>query len=64
VPVFGADIGFTLDLGSSFFLGLEAEIRYQTKLSPSDYTFPGLPGLNSGGNRWSSPVFVTAGFRF
>jgi len=64
VPVFGADIGFTFDLGSHFYLGLEAEIRYQTKLSPSEFSFPGLPGLNSGGNRWSAPVFLTAGVRF
>jgi hypothetical protein len=64
IPVFGADIGFTFDLGSHFYLGLEAEIRYQTKLTPSEFSFPGLPGLNSGGNRWSAPVFLTAGVRF
>jgi hypothetical protein len=64
VPVFGADIGFTFDLGSHLFLGLEAEIRYQTKLTASDSSFPGLPGLNSGGNRWSAPVFLTFGARF
>ena len=64
VPVFGADIGFTFDLGSSLFLGLEAEIRYQTKLTASDSSFPGLRGLNSGGSRWSAPVFVTLGARF
>ncbi|MGD8896244.1 MAG: hypothetical protein PVJ73_09440 [Acidobacteriota bacterium] len=64
VPAFGADIGFILDLGSHVFVGLEAELRYQTKLFSSDYSFPGLPGLNEGGNRWSAPVFLTAGVRF
>jgi hypothetical protein len=64
VPVFGADIGFTFDLGSHFFVGLEAELRYQTKLTASENTFPGLTGLNSGGQRWSAPVFLTAGLRF
>ena len=64
VALFGADIGFTFDLGSHFYVGLEAEIRYQTKLAPSDSTFPGLAGLNSGGQRWSAPVFLTAGLRF
>jgi hypothetical protein len=63
VPVFGADVGFTIDLGSHFYLGLEAELRYQTKLSPAE-TFPGLSGMNDGGNRWSAPVFLTVGVRF
>jgi hypothetical protein len=64
VPVFGADIGFTFDLGSHVFVGLEAEIRYQTKLTASEDIFPGFTGLNTGGQRWSAPVFLTAGVRF
>ena len=60
---FGADIGFTFDLGSTFFVGLEAQIRYQTSLSAAE-TFPGLRGINDGGDRLSAPVVLSAGFRF
>jgi hypothetical protein len=63
VPVFGVDIGFTYDLGSHFYVGLEAELRYQTKPTAST-TAPGLAGINSEGNRWSAPVLATVGLRF
>jgi hypothetical protein len=63
VPVFGADIGFTLDLGSHFYLGLEAALRYQPKLSAAE-TAPGLAGINDAGQRWSAPVFLVFGVRF
>ena len=63
VFTFGADIGFTFDLGSHFFIGLEAEVRYQTKAEAAD-TFPGLAGINDGGSRLSAPVVLSAGLRF
>jgi hypothetical protein len=63
VPVFGADIGFTIDLGSTFYLGLEAALRYQPKLSTAE-TLPGLDGVNDAGQRWSAPVYLVAGLRF
>jgi len=63
VAVFGADIGFTYDLGSTFYIGLEAAVRYQTKPAASD-TAPGLSGINRGGDRWSAPVIATVGLRF
>ena len=63
VFTFGADIGFTIDIGSHFYLGLEAEVRYQTKAEAAD-TFPGLAGINDGGSRLSAPVVLSAGLRF
>ncbi|MCG6925262.1 MAG: hypothetical protein LJF30_08130 [Acidobacteria bacterium] len=63
VAVFGLDIGFTYDLGSTFYIGLEAELRYQTKPSASN-TAPGLTGINDEGERWSAPVVATVGLRF
>lgn len=63
VFTFGADIGFTIDLGSTFYVGLEAQVRYQTSMTAAE-TFPGLRGINDGGDRLSAPVVLTAGFRF
>ena len=36
VFTFGVDIGFTIDLGSHFYVGLDAELRFQGKASPQD----------------------------
>lgn len=63
VAVFGFDVGFTYDLGSHFYIGLEAELRYQTKPAASG-TAPGLAGINSEGSRLSAPVVATVGVRF
>ena len=63
VFTFGVDIGFTIDLGSHFYVGLDAELRFQGKASAAE-TFPGLAGINDGGNRLSAPVVLIAGFRF
>ena len=63
MAVFGLDIGFTYDLGSNFYIGLEAELRYQTKPSAST-TAPGLTGINAEGDRWSAPVLAIVGLRF
>jgi hypothetical protein len=36
VPVFGLDLGFTFDLGSHFFVGVDTGLRYHTAPSPFD----------------------------
>ena len=66
VPVAGFDIGFAIDLDESerFFVGLDAQVRYQGKPKAAAETFSGLVGLNDGGQRWSAPVFLTVGLRF
>jgi hypothetical protein len=63
VFVIGADIGFVFDLGENFFVGLEAQLRYQSKMAAAE-TAPGLEGFNDAGSRWSAPVVLTAGLRF
>jgi hypothetical protein len=63
VVVFGADIGFVFDLGSHFFVGLEAQLRFQSKMAAAT-TVPGLEGINDASSRWSAPVVLTAGLRF
>jgi hypothetical protein len=37
VPVFGADIGFSFDLGQNFFVGVDTGIRYQSAPPQFDY---------------------------
>jgi hypothetical protein len=63
VAVFGLDLGFTFDLTTNLYVGLEAGLRYQTKPVPGP-TPPGLAGINADGDRWSAPVVVTLGVRF
>jgi hypothetical protein len=63
VFVIGADIGFHFDLGDTFYVGLEAQLRYQSKMAAAQ-TAPGLEGINDAGSRWSAPVLLTAGLRF
>jgi hypothetical protein len=63
VAAFGLDLGFTFDLTGHLYVGLEAEVRYQTK--PTAFTTaPGLTGVNADGDRWSAPVVATIGVRF
>jgi hypothetical protein len=63
VPVFGLDIGFSFDLGSHFFAGVDTGLRYQT--APSQ--FDGLEGLTTfddSSGRWTAPVVASVGVRF
>jgi hypothetical protein len=63
VPVFGFDLGFTFDLGSHFFVGVNTGLRYQT--APSQ--FDGLASLTSiddSSGRWTAPVVASVGVRF
>jgi hypothetical protein len=65
VGVFGADLGFSYELGESVALGLEAGLRYQT--SPSDLeglAGTGLEPINDAGSRWSLPLLASVTFRF
>jgi hypothetical protein len=63
VAVFGLDLGFSFDITDNVYLGLEAELRYQTKPSPGPMP-PGLEGINDQGERWSAPIVATVGVRF
>jgi len=63
VATFGVDLGFSIDLTDSFYLGLEALLRYQTR-PVAGTTAPGLNGINDDGTRWSAPVVLTVGVRF
>ncbi len=63
IAVFGVDIGFTFDLTPNFYVGLEAELRYQPKPTAAT-TAPGLAGINAEGSRWSAPIVATVGLRF
>lgn len=63
IPVFGLDLGFTFDLTSNLYAGLEAQIRYQTRPEAAT-TAPGLAGINAEGDRWSAPILATVGLRF
>lgn len=65
VGAFGADLGFSYDLGEKVALGLETGPRYQT--GPSDLeglAGTGLESINDAGSRWSMPVLATLRIRF
>ena len=63
VPVFGADIGFSFDLGQNFFVGVDTGIRYQTAPPQFDYLL-GLTKIDDSDGRWTAPVVASIGFRF
>ncbi len=63
VPVFGADIGFTFDLGQRFYVGMDTGIRYQKAADQFDY-LAGLPKFDDSDGRWTAPVTVVVGLRF
>jgi len=63
VPVFGLDLGFNVDLGQNFFVGVETGLRYQGAPSPLE-GLPGFPQINDSDSRWSAPVVASIGLRF
>jgi len=63
VPVFGLDLGFTFDLGSHFFVGVDTGLRYQTAPSQFD-ELEGLTGIDDSDGRWTAPVVASIGVRF
>ena len=63
VPVFGLDLGFTFDLGSHFFVGVDTGLRYQT--APSQFDgLDGLARIDDSDGQWSAPVVASIGVRF
>ncbi len=65
VGVFGADLGFSYDLGESVAFNVEAGLRYQTGLSDLEgLAGTGLEPINDVGSRWSVPVLAGLTFRF
>lgn len=63
VPVFGLDLGFTFDLGSRFFVGVDTGLRYQT--APSQFNeLEGLAGIDDSDGKWTAPVVASIGVRF
>ena len=63
VAVFGADIGFSFDLGQNFFVGVDTGIRYQAAPPQFDYLL-GLTKIDDSDGRWTAPVVASIGFRF
>jgi hypothetical protein len=63
VPVFGLDLGFTFDLGSHLFVGVDTGLRYQTAPSQFD-ALEGLTGFDDSDGRWTAPVVASIGVRF
>jgi hypothetical protein len=65
VPVVGGDFGVLLNAGPRVAFGLEAGLRYHTKLTEIEgLTGTGLESLNDTGDRWSFPVVGTLKLRF
>ena len=63
VPVFGLDLGFTFDLGSHFFVGVDTGLRYQTAPSQFD-ELDDLSSIDDSDGRWTAPVVASIGVRF
>ena len=63
VPVFGLDLGFTFDLGSHLFVGVDTGLRYQTAPSQFD-ELDGLTSIDDSDGRWTAPVVASIGVRF
>ena len=63
VAVFGADIGFSFDLGENVFVGVDTGIRYQSAPPQFDYLL-GLTKIDDSDGRWTAPVVASIGFRF
>ena len=63
VPVFGMDIGFSVDLGPRAYVGMDTGIRYQNAAKQFDYLL-GLTQIDNSDGRWTAPVTVVVGVRF
>lgn len=63
VPVFGLDLGFTFDLGTHVFVGVDTGLRYQGAPSQLD-GLAGLTQIDDSSGKWSSPVVASLGLRF
>jgi hypothetical protein len=63
VPELGLDLGFTFDLGSHFFIGVDTSLRYQSAPSQLD-GLPGFTQIDDSDGKWSAPVAASLGVRF
>ena len=63
VAVFGLDLGFTFDLGSHFFVGVDTGLRYQTAPSQFDW-LESLAAIDDASAKWTAPVVASIGVRF
>jgi hypothetical protein len=63
VPVFGFDLGFSVDLGKRFFVGLDTGVRYQTAPEQFD-ELDTLTTIDDSDGRWTAPVVLSVGVRF
>jgi hypothetical protein len=63
VAVFGLDLGFTFDLGSHFFVGVDTGLRYQTAPSQFDW-LESLATIDNASAKWTAPVVASIGVRF
>ena len=63
VAVFGFDLGFTFDLGSHVFVGVDTGLRYQTAPGQFD-ELEGLAVIDDSSGQWTAPVVASIGVRF
>jgi hypothetical protein len=63
VPVFGLDIGFTVDIGENLYVGVDTGLRYQSAMKQFNYLL-GLTQIDDSEGRWSAPVVAVVGVRF
>jgi hypothetical protein len=63
VPTFGMDLGFSFDLGSHFFVGVDTSLRYQSAPKQLD-GLAGLTEIDDSSGKWSAPVAASLGVRF
>lgn len=61
-PVLGVDLGFTYDVSSRVFLGLESGVRWRPR-PQADTALPEFGSFEQGSSRWSAPVLATLGLR-
>ncbi len=63
VAVFGLDLGFTFDLGSHFFVGVDTGLRYQ--MAPGQFDeLETLAVIDDSSGQWTAPVVASLGVRF
>jgi hypothetical protein len=63
VPVFGLDLGFSFDLGTHVFVGVDTGLRYQTAPSQFD-ELETLTRIDDSSGQWTAPVVASIGVRF
>lgn len=65
VPTLGAGLGFLVDVSPRVSVGMDAGLRYHTKLTDlNGLAGTGLETLNDAGSRWSAPISGIMRVRF